>query len=55
MSEGKKEISSRGEMLRKLREAHAETVQRAAGWVREQKQLHQAICQYIRETPRTIP
>jgi predicted transcriptional regulator len=55
MSETKTEAASRGEMLKKLRLAHAETVERAQALLREQKQMQQSICQLIREEPKTVP
>jgi len=55
MSETKTETASRGEMLKKLRAAHADTVERTQALLREQKQMQQSICQFIRETPKTVP
>ena len=46
---------SRGEILKRLREAHGATVERAQALLREQKQMQNAICQFIRETPKTVP
>jgi predicted transcriptional regulator len=55
MSEEKTSVPSRGELLKRLRETHPEGVARAQILFREQKQLQQAICSFIRETPKTIP
>ena len=50
-----KENISRGEMLKKLREQHAETVARTQKLLKEQKRIQQEICQVIRENPKTVP
>jgi predicted transcriptional regulator len=55
MSDPKKEALSRGEMLKRLREAHKATVEQTQALLREQKQMQSAICQLIRETPKTVP
>lgn len=55
MSDQKVETPSRAEILKRLREAHAPTVERAQGMMKEQKQMQNAICQFIRDTPKTIP
>lgn len=55
MSDQKQETPSRGEMLKRLREKHGSTVERAQAIMKEQKQMQNAICQFIRETPKTIP
>ncbi len=55
MSELKVEAKSRSEMLKQLREAHAVTVEQAQGLLRAQKQMHQSICKFIRENPKTVP
>jgi len=46
---------SRGEMLKKLREEHAETVEKTQALLREQKQMEKVVCQFIRDTPKTVP
>ena len=46
---------SRGEMLKHLREQHAETVKRTQALLKEQKHIQQEICKFIRETPKTVP
>jgi len=55
MNDVKVEAQSRGDMLKQLRQAHAETVERTQALLREQKQMQNAICQFIRETPHTVP
>jgi len=45
----------RGELLKKFRAEHAETVERTQGLLKEQKQMQQAICQFIRDKPKTVP
>lgn len=55
MSEAKLETPSRAELLKRLRAEHAGTVERAQARLREQKQMQQAICQFVRETPKTVP
>jgi len=46
---------SRGEMLKRLREQHAETVKRTQALLKEQKRVQQEICKVIRENPKTVP
>jgi predicted transcriptional regulator len=46
---------SRGEMLKRLREQHAESVSRTQALLKEQKRVQQEICKAIRETPKTVP
>jgi|NGEPerStandDraft_6_1074524.scaffolds.fasta_scaffold11212_2 predicted transcriptional regulator len=55
MSTTKREGGPRGEALRSLREAHGATVKRAQALFREQRQMQQSICQFIRDTPKTVP
>lgn len=50
-----KETLSRGEMLKQLREQHAETVKRTQALLKEQKRVQQEICKIIRENPKTVP
>lgn len=50
-----KEKSSRGEMLKRLRQEHAETVERTQALLKEQKRVQKEICQFIRENPKTVP
>lgn len=55
MNQEKAETPTRGEILKKLRVAHAQSVERTQILVKEQRQLHQAICQFIQESPKTVP
>jgi len=55
MSDKQIGVPSRAQILKKLREAHADTVERTQVLVREQRQLHQSICQFIQDSPKTIP
>jgi predicted transcriptional regulator len=47
--------ASRGEMLKQLREQHAETVARTQALYKEQRRIQQEICKIIRDTPKTVP
>ena len=47
--------SSRGEMLKRLREQRAESVQRTQALLKEQKRVQKEICQVMRDTPKTVP
>jgi predicted transcriptional regulator len=49
-----KVTQSRGEMLKRLREVHAESVERTQTFFKEQKHIQQEICKVIRETPKTV-
>jgi predicted transcriptional regulator len=49
------EARVRSENLKRLREAHAETVGRTQALLREQKQIQRQICQALREKPKTVP
>jgi len=55
MSDSVKVSLSRGEILKLLRNEHAETVQRTQTLFREQRQMQQSICKFISENPKTIP
>lgn len=46
---------SRGEMLKRLREQHAATVERTQALLREQKRIQQEICKVLRDTPKSVP
>lgn len=46
---------SRGDMLKRLREQHAATVERTQALLREQKRVQQEICKVIRDTPKSVP
>jgi predicted Rossmann fold nucleotide-binding protein DprA/Smf involved in DNA uptake len=50
-----KETISRGEMLKRLREQHSETVERTQALLKEQKRIQKEICQVMRDTPKTVP
>jgi len=50
-----KETISRGEMLKRLRGQHAETVERTQALLKEQKRIQKEICQVMRDTPKTVP
>jgi predicted transcriptional regulator len=45
----------RTEKLKKLREDHAESVERMQAILKEQKQVQKIICQSIRDTAKTVP
>ena len=47
--------TSRGEMLNRLRERHAETVKRTQALLKEQKRVEKEICKIIREDAKTVP
>lgn len=47
--------STRGEMLKRLRNQHAESVQRTQAILKEQKRVQKEICQVMRDTPKTVP
>ncbi len=47
--------SSRGEMLKRLREQHADSVARTQALYKEQRRIQQEICKIIRDTPKTVP
>jgi predicted transcriptional regulator len=55
LSEPKIQTPTRGEILKRLRAAHALTVEQTQVLFREQKQMQNAICQLIRESPKTVP
>jgi predicted transcriptional regulator len=46
---------SRGEMLKRLREQHAVTVERTQALLKEQKRVQQEICKVLRDKPMTVP
>jgi predicted transcriptional regulator len=45
---------SRGEMLKRLRENHAATVERTQAFFKEQKHVQQEIRKVIRDQPKTV-
>lgn len=55
MSTPQNETISRGELLKRLRAEHATSVERTQTLFKEQRQMQQAICKFIRETPKTVP
>jgi len=46
---------SRGDMLKRLRQQHAATVERTQALLKEQKRVQQEICKILRENPKTMP
>ena len=46
---------SRADMLKKLREQHAESVARTQALYKEQRAIQQEICKVTRDTPKTVP
>lgn len=46
---------SRGEMLKKLRQEHADSVEKTQALLKEQKSIQRKICSFIRETPKSVP
>jgi predicted transcriptional regulator len=46
---------SRGEMLKRLRKQHADSVARTQMLYKEQRRIQQEICKIIRDTPKTVP
>ena len=46
---------TRGEILKQLRIAHGATVEKAQILVKEQMQMQKSICDFIAETPKTVP
>jgi predicted transcriptional regulator len=55
MSDTKKESTSRGMILKRLRETHAKSVKRTQALLRDQRQMQQAIHKSIGDTPKTVP
>ncbi len=55
MTTPQNETISRGELLKRLRAEHAASVERTQAIFKEQRQMQQAICKFIRETPKTVP
>ena len=46
---------SRGELLKRLRAEHTETVEQTQALLKEQKRVQKEVCQVIRENPKTVP
>lgn len=51
----KKEAKQRIAALKRLREAHQDTVARAQAQLKEQKAVRRQICQVLRDAPKTVP
>lgn len=49
------EAKKRSENLKRFRTEHRETVERTQILLREQKKIHQEICQAVRDKSKTIP
>jgi len=47
--------TSRADMLKQLREQHAESVERTQALYKEQRRIQLEICKFIREDPKTVP
>ena len=47
--------ASRADLLKRLREQHAESVTRTQALYKEQHAIQQKICGFIRDTPKTVP
>jgi predicted transcriptional regulator len=55
MSEQVTQTPSRAELLKQLRKAHQQTVERTQALYKEQRQMQNAICELIRTEPKTVP
>jgi predicted transcriptional regulator len=51
----REEARKRTEMLKRLREAHRDTVEQTQALLKNQKKIQQQICQVIRDQARTVP
>jgi predicted transcriptional regulator len=51
----KEEAKKRAILLKRLREAHKETVSRTQALLKEQKAIRRQICQPMREEPKAVP
>jgi predicted transcriptional regulator len=51
----KEDAKQRIAMLKRLREAHQDSVVRAQARLKEQKAIRRQICQVIRDAPKTVP
>lgn len=47
--------TSRADLLKRLREQHADSVARTQALYKEQRRIQQDICGVIRDTPKTVP
>lgn len=52
--DAKEEAKKRTEMLKRLRDAHKETVERTQALLKEQKRIQQELCKAVRERPKTV-
>ena len=50
-----KPVLSRGELLKKLRAEHADTVEKTQLLLKEQKRIQREVCKFIRENPKSVP
>jgi predicted Rossmann fold nucleotide-binding protein DprA/Smf involved in DNA uptake len=55
MSEQVNQTPSRAELLKQLRQAHQQTVERTQALYKEQRQMQNTICQLIGTEPKTVP
>jgi len=51
----REEARKRTEMLKRLREAHRDTVEQTQALLKTQKKIQQQICQVIRDQAKTVP
>lgn len=51
----REDAKQRGALLKQLREAHQESVERAQALLKDQKGVRREICQVIRGTAKTVP
>jgi len=53
--DAKEAARERVELLKRLRNEHKETVERAQALLKEQKRMQQELCKAVRERPKTVP
>ena len=51
----KEKAKQRSQMLKEVREAHKETVERTQEYLKKQKKIHREINKVIKEGPKTVP
>ena len=51
----REEAKKRGQLLKRLRAEHKDTVKRTQALLKEQKGIQRQICQSTREAPKTVP
>jgi len=51
----RKAARKRSQMLKELRQEHAETVARTQDLLREQKGIHRELCKLLRDGSKTVP